>query len=164
MSVLKSVLLFVACERMSSVWDAVEDADKVAVVEETDDSCTAHPAHTLTDSHCSTDFTGPEIEVKWENYPDMKVEDADENDVECKDLSVKVRHYAIDIVIFLMYAVHDVMIHHYLCPPSGIWQAITFSSCGFFFLVLSISFSSPILSRYRLDVYHTSLLPYMMWP
>ena len=91
---------------MSSVSDAVEDADKVAVVEETDDSCTAHPAHTLTDSHCSPDFTGPVIEVKWENYPDVKIEIADENDVERKDFSVKVRDYAVDILMFLKYAVH----------------------------------------------------------
>jgi len=76
---------------MSSVWDAVEDADKVAVVEETDDSCTDHPADTLTDSHCSPDFTGPIIEVKRKNSPDVKIEDADENDAECKDFSVKVR-------------------------------------------------------------------------
>jgi len=35
---------------------------------------------------------------------------------------------------------------------------IIFLSCGFFFLVSSIyllSFSSPILSRRRLDIYHT---------
>ena len=86
---------------MSSVWDAVEDADKVAVVEETDDSCTDHPADTLTDSHCSPDFTGPVIEVKWENYPDVKIEIADENDVERKDFCVKVRDYAVDILMFL---------------------------------------------------------------
>jgi len=33
------------------------------------------------------------------------------------------------------------------------WQAIIFSSCGFFFLLL---FSSPNPSGHRLDVYHTS--------
>jgi len=76
---------------MSSVWDAVEDADRVAVVEETDDSCTAHPTHTLTDSHCSTDFTGPVIEVEPENSSNTKTEDADENDMESKDFSEKVR-------------------------------------------------------------------------
>ena len=73
---------------MSSVSDAVEEADKVAVVEETDDSCTADIA---TDSHCSPDFTGPVIEVKWENFPDVKIEFADENDMESKDFSEKVR-------------------------------------------------------------------------
>jgi len=100
---------------MSSVWDAVEDADKVAVVEETDDSCTAHPTHTLTDSHCSPDFTGPVIEVKWENFPDVKIEFADENDVECKDFSVKVRDYAIGILMFLKHAVHVRVLTHPYC-------------------------------------------------
>ena len=76
---------------MSSVSGEVEDADKVAVVEETDDSCADHPAHTLTDSHCSPDFTGPVIEVKRKNSPDVNIEDADEKDTECKDFSVKVR-------------------------------------------------------------------------
>jgi len=41
-------------------------------------------------------------------------------------------------------------------PPYGIRQAIIFSSCGFFFLLL---FSSPILSRRRLDV--STILLYM---
>ena len=40
--------------------------------------------------------------------------------------------------------------------PHVIGQAIIFSSCAFFFILLSIFFSSPILSRRRLDVYHTS--------
>jgi len=43
--------------------------------------------------------------------------------------------------------------HSQLWLPYGIGQAIIFSSCGFFFLSSS---SSPILSRCRLDVYHTS--------
>jgi len=39
----------------------------------------------------------------------------------------------------------------------GIGQARIFLSCGFFFLSFFLpSFSSPILSRHRLDVYHTS--------
>ena len=42
-------------------------------------------------------------------------------------------------------------------PPYGIGQAIIFLSCGFFYyLPSSFLFSSPILSRRRLDVYHTS--------
>jgi len=42
-----------------------------------------------------------------------------------------------------------------LWPPYGIGQAITYLSCGFFFFDLSIFFfSSPNLSRRRLDVYH----------
>jgi len=41
-----------------------------------------------------------------------------------------------------------------LWPPYGIGQAIIFSSCSLFYL-LSF-FSSPNISRQRLDVYHTS--------
>jgi len=42
-------------------------------------------------------------------------------------------------------------------PPYGIRQAIIFSSAGFFFLSSSFClFSSHILNRRRLDVYHTS--------
>jgi len=40
-----------------------------------------------------------------------------------------------------------------LWPPYVIGQAIIFLPCGFFYL--SIFFSSPNLSRCRLDVYHT---------
>jgi len=42
-----------------------------------------------------------------------------------------------------------------LWPPYVIGQAIIFLPCGFFYLS-SIFFSSPNLSRRRLDVYHTS--------
>jgi len=48
---------------------------------------------------------------------------------------------------------------HLLWPPCGIGQAIIFSSCGFFFCLsinLPFFFSSPNLSRRRLDVCHTS--------
>jgi len=40
--------------------------------------------------------------------------------------------------------------------PYGIGQAIIFLPCGFFFFLSFFFFSSPILSRRRLDVYHTS--------
>jgi len=43
-----------------------------------------------------------------------------------------------------------------LWPPHGIGQAIMFLSCGFFYLLSSIFFSSPILSCCRLDVCHTA--------
>ena len=44
-----------------------------------------------------------------------------------------------------------------LWPHYGIGHAIIFSSCGFFFLLSSFSFfSSPNLSRRRLEDYHTS--------
>jgi len=43
-------------------------------------------------------------------------------------------------------------------PPYGIGQAIIFFPCAFFYLlsIYLLSFSSPNLSRRRLDVYHTS--------
>jgi len=41
-----------------------------------------------------------------------------------------------------------------LWPPYGIGQAIIFLPCDFY-LLLSIFFSSPNLSGWRLDVYHT---------
>jgi len=45
-----------------------------------------------------------------------------------------------------------------LWPLYGIGQAIIFSFCGFCFsLSLSFFFSSTILSRRKLDVYHTSV-------
>jgi len=47
----------------------------------------------------------------------------------------------------------------YLWPPYGIGQAIIFLPCGFFFclsIYLLSPFSSPNLSRHRLDVCHTS--------
>ena len=44
-----------------------------------------------------------------------------------------------------------------LWPPYGIGQAIIFCPVvSFFFLLLQSFFSSPNLSGYRLDVYHTS--------
>ena len=42
----------------------------------------------------------------------------------------------------------------WLWSPYGIGQTIIFSCCGLFFFFLF--FSSPNLSRRRLDVYHTS--------
>ena len=43
-----------------------------------------------------------------------------------------------------------------LWSPYGIGQTIIFSCCGLFFLLLLLLFSSPNLSRRRLDVCHTS--------
>jgi len=42
-----------------------------------------------------------------------------------------------------------------LWPPCVADADIVFSSCGFFYLLSSFFFSSPNLSRRRLDVYHT---------
>ena len=45
----------------------------------------------------------------------------------------------------------------FLWSPYGIGQTIIFPCCGLFFLLFLLSFfSSPNLSRRRLDVYHTS--------
>ena len=44
----------------------------------------------------------------------------------------------------------------FLWSPYGIEQTIIFSCCGLFFFLLSSFFSSPNLSRRRLDVCHTS--------
>jgi len=41
-------------------------------------------------------------------------------------------------------------------PPCVIGQAIIFSSCGFFFFLLSFFFSSPNISRRTLDIYYSS--------
>jgi len=44
------------------------------VFDPTDDSCTTHPLDTVADDHCTPDCTGPVIEVKYENFPDVKIE------------------------------------------------------------------------------------------
>jgi len=43
----------------------------------------------------------------------------------------------------------------FLWSPYEIGQTIIFSSCFFFFFLLLSFFSSPNLSGWRLDVYHT---------
>jgi len=45
---------------------------------------------------------------------------------------------------------------HSLWAPYGIWQAIIFASCDFFFYLSFYLFSSPTPSRRTSDVYHTS--------
>jgi len=52
-----------------------------------------------------------------------------------------------------------ILLLYLLWTPYAIAQTIIFLPCGFFFLLSSsffLSFSSPILSRLRFDVYHTS--------
>jgi len=51
--------------------------------------------------------------------------------------------------------------YYYYGLPYLIGQTIIFSSCGFFFLSFFF-FSSPNLSRRRLDAYHTST--HGVWP
>jgi len=60
------------------------------MVDETDDSCITRPLDRVTNDYCMPHFTGPIIEVKWDNFPDVKIEIANENDTECPDISVKV--------------------------------------------------------------------------
>jgi len=82
--------LFVTLYRTAADTDVVEDAKIVTVVDETDDSCITRPLDRVTSDSCTPDFTGPIIEVKWDNFPDVKIEIANENDTECPDISVKV--------------------------------------------------------------------------
>ena len=80
--------------------DIVEDAKRVPLVEQTD------PLDAASDDCCMPHFADhPIIEVKWENYPEVKMEDADENRVVYEDFSAKVRVYACHIFMFSMHAV-----------------------------------------------------------
>jgi len=63
----------------------------VAVVGvETDTSCVTRAS---LDEHCTADYTGPApvIEVKWENYPEVKLETAAEKETGRQECTVKVR-------------------------------------------------------------------------
>ena len=82
--------MFVTHNRRAADTDVVEDAKRVTLVDEADDSCTARPPDRVTDDYCTPDFTGPIIEVKWENFPDVKIELPVENDAEYQDSAAKV--------------------------------------------------------------------------
>jgi len=75
----------------------VDDAKRVPLVAETDDLCITRPLDKAADGYCTPDWSGPIIEVKWENYPDVKLEDAQGNDMEYQDFYVKVRLFAVCI-------------------------------------------------------------------
>jgi len=47
------------------------------------------------------------IEVKYENFPDVKLDVDQGNGVEHQDVSVKVRVYGVHIFVFLKYAAYD---------------------------------------------------------
>ena len=64
-----------------------------------------NPLDRAADTYCTPVTTGPVIEVKWENYPDVKMEDVLGNAVEYGDFSVKVRVYAIHVLMFFNLAV-----------------------------------------------------------
>jgi len=73
---------------------AAEDAKSVSLIE---DSCiTSSDALYRTDEHRSTtDVTGAAADVKEENCRDVKMETVNETGVECPDMSMKVRVYAL---------------------------------------------------------------------
>ena len=91
LSVRICILLFVVLCRLAADSGVVE---RVAMVDET------NPLDRAADTYCTPDTTGPVIEVKWENYPDVKMEDVLGNAVEYGDFSVKVRFYAVYILTF----------------------------------------------------------------
>jgi len=90
-SVVICILLFVTLYRTAADTDVVEDAKRVTLVDETDDSCITRPLDRAVNDYCTPDLTGPTAEVKQEILQDMKTEDARENDMEYQNLSVKVR-------------------------------------------------------------------------
>ena len=91
LSVLICILSFVSLRRTAAGSDVAEDVKAVPMFDPTDDSCTTHPPlDTVADDHCTPDCTGPVIEVKYENFPDVKIEIHDENNMEYQDISVKV--------------------------------------------------------------------------
>ena len=91
LSVVICILLFVTLYRTEADSDVVEDAKRVTLADETDDSCITRPLDRATDDYCTPDCTGPIAAVKQEILQDMKTEDARENDMEYQNLSVKVR-------------------------------------------------------------------------
>ena len=101
------ILLFVSFERLSSDSDVVEDAKKVPLVDETDDSCIKQPPDRAADMDCTPDFTGPVVKVRQQALQDEKLEDADENDMEQQDFSVNVRVYTLHILMFSKHVAHD---------------------------------------------------------
>ena len=64
-----------------------------------------NPLDRAADTYCTPDTTGPVSEVKWENYPDVKMEDVFGNAVEYEDFSVKVRVCTLCILTFFKLAV-----------------------------------------------------------
>ena len=111
------ILLFVALLffRLAADSDVVEDASGVALVNETGDSCIIHQSlDRATDTYSTPDtIDGPIIEVKWENYPDVKMEDMLGSVMACQDFSVKVRVSGILIVMCLRHAAYNVLFFGY---------------------------------------------------
>jgi len=85
--------LFVTLYRTAADTDVVEDAKRVTLVDETDDSCTTRPPDRVTSDYCTSDFLVSE--VKQDVLQDVKTVDPRESDMEYRSLSVKVRTYTL---------------------------------------------------------------------
>jgi len=85
-----SILLFLTLWRLAADSDVVKDTKRVPLFDKTDDSCITHPVDRDADGYCTPEFTRPIIEVKWENFPDIKMEVVDESYEEYQNISVKV--------------------------------------------------------------------------
>jgi len=107
LSVLMCIRLFVALYRTAADTDIAEDAKRIAMIDETDDSCSRHPLDGAADDRCAPEITGPVAEEKKELLEDVKIEDACENDMEYQNLSVKVRAFDVRTLMFSKDAVCD---------------------------------------------------------
>jgi len=94
------ILLFVTLCRTAADTDMAEDAKRIAVVDETGDSCSRHPLDGAADDRCTPEITGPVAEDNQELLEDVKIEDACEKDTEYQNLSVKVRAFDVHILMF----------------------------------------------------------------
>jgi len=94
------ILLFVTIYRTAADTDIAEDAKRIAVVDDTDDSCPMHPLDGAADDHCTPEITGPVADGKQELLEDVKREDACEKNMEYQNLSMKVRAFDVHILMF----------------------------------------------------------------
>ena len=94
------ILLFVTLCRTAADTDIAEDAKRIAVVDDTDDSCPVQPLDGTADDCCTPEITGPVAEDKQELLEDVKIEDACEKDTEYQNLSVTVRAFDVHILMF----------------------------------------------------------------
>jgi len=100
LSVLMFILLFATLYRTAAETDIAEDAKGIAMIDETDDSCSRHPLDGAADDRCTPEITGPVAEDKQELLEDVKIEDACEKDTEYQNLSVTVRAFDVHILMF----------------------------------------------------------------
>jgi len=100
LSVLMCIMLFVRLCRTAADTDIAEDAKRIAMIDETDDSCPMHPLDGAADDRCTPEITGPVAEDKQELLEDVKIEDVRENNTEYQNLSIKVRAFDVHILMF----------------------------------------------------------------